>query len=128
MNELDCSVGHAHTGGSCQSGKRQLQVHCHLNWNYGDTGSRVQEGKVRVFGEVGNMMFGPKQRVVRCELFVSDNMLDRFVKIALSAFVPTFTLQMSRKIATTSTKVSTPTPFAFGPRLESREWIDSLRR
>jgi hypothetical protein len=128
MNELDCSISHANTGGIGQSRKRQLQVDCHLDGNYRDTCSGVQAGKLRIFGEMGNVVFRPEDRVVRCDLLVAENLLNRFVKSSLSAFVLTLTLKMRREIATTSTEASPTTPFTFGSRLEIRKWIDRLCR
>jgi len=93
-----------------------------------DTCSGVQEGKLRIFGEMGNVVFRPEDRVVRCDLLFAENLLNRFVKNSLSAFVLTLTLKMRREIATTSTEASPTTPFTFGSRLEIRKWIDRLRR
>ena len=81
---------------------------------------------MRVFSEMSNVPLWGENRVVRSYLFVPDNMLDDFVKFFLSALMPTFTLKVSRKIATSATEASTTTPFTFGSRLERRQKIDRL--
>jgi hypothetical protein len=128
MNELNCAVSHADPSGSGQRDESQLQILGHLDGDNRDAGSSVQEGKVGIFSEVGNVVFSPKDGVVRRELFVSNNMLNRFIKLTLLALVPTFLLKMSGKIATPSSKTGAPSPFAFGSRLEIREWVDRRSR
>ena len=73
---------------------------------------------MRVLSKMSDVTFGPEDCAVGRELFISDNMLNRFIKFTLLAFVPTFLLKMARKKATATTKASAPTPFAFGSRLE----------
>ena len=128
MNELNCAVSHADPSGSGQRDESQLQILGHLDGDNRDAGSSVQKGKVGIFSEVGNVVFSPKDGVVRRELFVSNNMLNRFIKLTLLALVPTFLLKMSGKIATPSSKAGAPSPFAFGSRLEIREWVDRRSR
>ena len=83
---------------------------------------------MRILSEVSNVTLRAEDRVVRSELLVSDNMLNGFIELLLVTLVPTFILQMSRKIATPSTKTSTATPFAFGSKVERGERVERLLR
>ena len=73
---------------------------------------------MRILSEVSNVALRAEDRVVRSYLLISDNMLNGFIELLLAALMPTFTLKVSRKIATSTTEASTVTPFAFGSRLE----------
>ena len=73
---------------------------------------------MRILSEVGNVTLGAEDRVVRSYLLISDNVLNGFIEFLLAALMPTFTLKVSRKVATAATEASTATPFAFGSRLE----------